>query len=146
MREDRLRASAARRETSIAALDAVTGEATSWNPNARRWRLCPGGERGNGLCRRILYEHRRPDETQHRCPRRRDRGGYILEPKRQPQDKGLYCDCLRPCSERRRRSMREDRLRASAARRETTSLPSMPQQGRLPPGIQSPTTGFMLWR
>ena len=67
----------------IAALDATTGAATAWNPNASGARLRPGGERLHRLRGRALHQHRRAGAQQHRRARCHDRGGHRLEPERQ---------------------------------------------------------------
>jgi len=58
-----LRASAASRATSSPALDAATGAATAWDPHAAgtypSYVNRSGGERGHGLRRGLLHQHRR---------------------------------------------------------------------------------------
>ena len=108
---------------NIAALDASSGAATAWNPDANGDGLRPRRLGLDRLRRRRLHRDRRPDPQPHRRPRCEHRPRHRLGPQRsggatsrssRPRRLGL--DRLR----RRRSSPR------SAARAATTSPPLMP--------------------
>ncbi len=67
----------------IAALDASSGAATAWNPNANEPRLRPSPSRARPSMPAALHLHRRPDPQPHRRPGCEQRRRHGLGPQRE---------------------------------------------------------------
>ena len=129
-------ASAAQRRNHIAALDAQTGKATAWNPNANGSVYALAVSGSTRLRRRVLQQRRRREPQQHRRARRADGGGDRLEPERGRPS-------VRRSWSRARPSTPAGTSAGSAGEAATTSPPSTRRRARRPPGTRTRTASVL---
>ena len=121
----------------IAALDAGSGLATAWDPEATRTPgLRPRRLGLDRLRRRGLHLDRRPDPQPHRRPRCRQRPRHNLEPRTPTATLSAWPSRARP-------STPAAASPRSAARPATTSPPSTPPPASPRPGTPTPTSRSM---